>query len=103
VPRWLDDVRAQRRAVQKMRRAQQDARKDEFLRRRHEILDMMENDRRLFRNHGPWLEPLPPAPLPPSLEPPEDGMSGFDDDTGGNTHHHYPPPGWDNGWYYNGW
>jgi hypothetical protein len=100
--RWLDEVRAQRRALQDMRRAHQDARKDEFLRRRHEMLDRMESDRRLFRNRGPWLEPLPPATLPPSLEPPEHGIADHDDDASGDGHH-YPPPGWDNGWYYNGW
>jgi hypothetical protein len=101
-PRWLDDVRAQRHALQEMRQARQDARKDEFLRRRQEIRDMLETERRLFRNHGPWLEPMAPSPLPPFLEHQDSGLAGRDDD---NSHPHplYPPPGWDNGWYYKGW
>jgi hypothetical protein len=101
-PRWLDDVRAQRQALQQMRQAQQEARKDEFLRRRQEIRDMMENDRRLFRNYGPWLEPMAPSPLPSFLEHQDHGLANRADDSS-HAHPLYPPPGWDNGWYYNGW
>lgn len=101
-PRWLDDVRAQRQTLQEMRQARHDARKDEFLRRRQEIRDRMENDRRLFRNHGPWLEPMAPSPLTSFLEHQEPGLAGREDDSS-HAHPLYPPPGWDNGWYYNGW
>jgi len=63
---------------------------------------MLETERRLFRNHGPWLEPMAPSPLPPFLEHQDSGLAGRDDDSS-HAHPLYPPPGWDNGWYYNGW
>jgi hypothetical protein len=106
IPRWLDEVRAQRRALQELRRAehdarrhaidplgaaQHDAREEAFLRRRQEIQSMMEQDRRLFLNQGPWLAPWPGPPLP------SDAAAGPG----------APPapelPDWDNGWYYHGW
>jgi hypothetical protein len=102
-PRWLDDVRAQRHALQEMRRAHQDARKDKFLRRRQEIREMMQTDRRLFRNHGPWLDPIPPAHLPSALDHDDRGMAGVADEPPAEQPAPYPPAGWDNGWYYNGW
>lgn len=89
---WVDEVRNQRRALQEWRRAQhgaqQDARYEGFLRRRHERRELMEQERQQFRNYGPWREPLGPTPVPANPttapQPPT-------------------PPGWDNGWYYNGW
>jgi hypothetical protein len=119
VPRWLEAVRAQRRALQERRRAQHQARRraldpvgtarqeameEEFQRRRQEMRDMIAQDRWLFLNFGPWLSPLP---TPPGISPPtgpaapdsphdpadetEPGPSAGD------------PPEWDNGWYFRGW
>ena len=97
---WFDEVRDQRRMLADQRRArrevEQDARKGEFLRRRQERRELIDQDRRLFLNYGPWLEPMAPATradFPP--EPPRaDGSIDTPD---------HPPAGWDNGWYYNGW
>lgn len=96
---WFDEVRDQRRALQALRRgqrgAEQDARFDEFLRRRHERRELVEEDRWLFMNYGPWLEPLAPPAGPLSSAPPAAA-----DNPGGPAH---PPPGWNNRWYFNGW
>ncbi len=108
VPRWLDEVRSQRRALQEQRRAQRDARRraidpvgaaqfgareDAFLRRRQERQDMIEQDRRSFLNQGPWSTPWPPPrPAVPSGEqgevPTTPDAESLD---------------WDNGWYFRGW
>lgn len=102
--RWLDEVRAQRRALAQQRRAQmearrraldplgtaqQEAREEAFLRRRNEIRGMLEHDRQLFLNQAPWFRPLPPLP----------GAKPRPDDDG----EHLAPQDWDNGWYYRGW
>jgi len=100
-PRWLDDVRAQREALQKLRRERQEARKDEFLRRRQELRDQMATERRLFRNYGPWIEPMHPGPLPPFVQTREPSVAA--DESPADKARPYALPGWDNGWYYNGW
>jgi len=116
VPRWLEEVRAQRQALQDQRRAQHDARRRaidpvgaaqqeareaEFLRRRQELRDNIEQDRRLFLNRGlgsnggglsAWPErPLGAPPIGDSVARPV----------------YVPParvpPDWDNGWYFRGW
>ncbi len=107
-PRWLEEVRAQRRALQEKRRAQhearkraidpagaaqQEAREEEFLRRRQEMHDMIEADRRLFMNHGPRISPVPALPA----------TSAPDDVSYPPTRPGYVPPDWDNGWYFRGW
>ena len=108
VPRWLEEVRAQRQALQEQRRAQyearrraidpvgaaqQEAREDAFFRRRQERRDMIDQDRRSFVNHGPWAAPWP------SLQ---EGLS-----TGEQGDRPATPsdalPDWDNGWYFRGW
>jgi hypothetical protein len=106
--RWLDEVRAQRRALQEQRRAQHEARKraidpvgaaereareEEFLRRRQEMRELIEADRRLFMNQGPWISPSPPLPA----------TSGPADPNAPQTRPGYVPPDWDNGWYFHGW
>ena len=122
VSRWLDEVRAQRRALQEQRRAeldarrramnpvgaaQQEAREAEFLRRRQQRREMIEQDRKRFMSRGlsaqdGWLPaspaplspaPLSPAPLSPVPLEPGDEMPAL------NT----APRGWDNGWYFHGW
>lgn len=112
VPRWLEEVRAQRRALQQQRRArhearrraidpvgsaQQDAREEAFMRRRQELRDKVEQDRRLFLNQdfpnqGPWAQPPAPAAAPRLF-----GAPGDDSATG------FVTPDWDNGWYFRGW
>lgn len=107
-PRWLEEVRAQRRALQEQRRAQHEARRravdpvgaaqhqareEEFLRRRQERQEKIEADRRLFMNQGPWISP--PPPLPATSVP--DTNSTLEQTPG------YVPPDWDNGWYFRGW
>lgn len=127
VPRWLEAVRAQRRALQERRRAQHQARRraldpmgtarqealeQELQRRRREMRDMIAQDRWLFLNFGPWLAPMPSPPVgnapaggptDPPGEPPADPT--------GQTQEHTEPvprqmdelPEWDNGWYFRGW
>lgn len=120
-PRWLDAVRAQRRAQQDRRRAEhsarrraldplgaarQEARKQEFLRRRREVQDQMAENRRWFRNFGPWMAPLPsppgtlqavPGASTADTEAPPESASPSTPSTG------QPPSEWNNGWYFNGW
>lgn len=119
VPRWLEAVRAQRRALQERRRAQHQARRraldpvgtarqeameEEFQRRRQEMRDMIAQDRWLFLNFGPWLSPLR---TPPGMSPPR-GLAAPDrppdpaDDTERSPSADDPPE-WDNGWYFRGW
>ena len=119
-PRWLDAVRAQRRALQERRRAQHQARRraldpvgtarqealeQEFQRRRQEMRDMIAQDRWLFLNFGPWLAPLPSPPgasLPSATSPPERATepNSAPDDSQAPVHE---LPDWDNGWYFRGW
>lgn len=108
VPRWLEEVRAQRQALQEQRRAQhearrmaidpvgaaqQKAREDAFFRRRQERRDMINQDRRSFINQGPWALPW---------RSPHEGVS-----TGEQRVMPATPsdalPDWDNGWYFRGW
>jgi hypothetical protein len=108
VPRWFEEVRAQRQALQEQRRAQyearrraidpvgaaqQEAREDAFLRRRQERRDMIDQDRRLFQNQGPWA-----TPWPSPLESVPAGEQGNMPATPGES-----LPDWDNGWYFRGW
>lgn len=83
----------QRRA---QRDVEQDARKEEFLRRRQERLELIDQERRLFLNYGPWLEPM--APASPVEFPPKRSRANAPTSTPD-----HPPAGWDNRWYYNGW
>lgn len=91
---WFDEVRDQRRALAELRRArrdaEQDARLDEFLRRRQERREQIEQERWLFMNYGPWFEPLAPPPASPAKQASPKMAEP-------------PPPGWDNRWYFNGW
>ncbi|HCS92867.1 MAG: hypothetical protein N838_12915 [Thiohalocapsa sp. PB-PSB1] len=115
VPRWLEEVRAQRRALQQQRRVQhkarrraidpqgsakQEARREAFLRRRQQTLEKMDQDRRLFMNQYPWTQLEAAVPL---FEPPTHAdkppMGSAPDDHGAS----YPLPDWNNGWYYRGW
>ncbi|MCF7989683.1 MAG: hypothetical protein K9M02_04495 [Thiohalocapsa sp.] len=111
--RWLDEVRAQRRALTQQRRAQiearrraldplgtaqQDAREEAFHRRRNEIREMFEWDRQLFLNQSPWFRPLRPLPSPqpgPVPLPDTDSEHPAPKD--------WAPKDWNNGWYYRGW
>jgi hypothetical protein len=108
VPRWLEEVRAQRQALQEQRRAQhearrraidpvgaaqQEAREDAFLRRRQERRDMIDQDRRSFLNQGPWATPWPSPPEGVAAGEPGDRPATPSDGL----------PDWDNGWYFRGW
>jgi hypothetical protein len=119
-PRWLEAVRAQRRALQESRRAQHQARRraidpvgtarqeameQEFQRRRQELRDLMAHERRLFLNLGPWLTPWPPpgsAPPTPGTPSPETPAAPGDA-TSASPRSAYELPDWDNGWYFRGW
>ncbi len=115
LPQWLDEVRAQRRALNEHRKAmhdaqrrardpwgaaQQDARREELQRRRQERREQIDEDRRLFRSYGPWLEPG--WPISP-VEPPYAQSVPTPMDDAESREQHYPPQGWDNRWYYRGW
>jgi hypothetical protein len=123
VPRWLEEVRAQRRALREKRRAAHKARIDaldpigsakrderEDLRRRlqEERREQIESERRLYLNRGPWLSPLAPRPpLPAGLDPlargsldPQDALQDPPPRPEGDP---MTPSDWDNLWYYNGW
>ncbi|GEM_PF-1962350 len=117
VPRWLEAVRAQRRALQERRRAQHQARRraldpvgsarqqameEEFRRRRREMRDMIARDRWLFLNFGPWLSPLPTAPGPSAPAGVAPSQAAPDDDAE-QTAPAGELPEWDNGWYFRGW
>jgi hypothetical protein len=113
-PRWLDAVRAQRKALQEHIRAQhqarrraidpvgtarQEAREQEFYRRRQTLREMREQDRMLFLNLGPWATPLPPVPgsgLATPAPPPNSPESA--DNARPND-----LPDWNNNWYFRGW
>ena len=112
VPRWLEEVRAQRQALQKQRRAQhearrraidpvgaaqQEARENALQRRRQEWLEQIEQDRRSFLNQGPWATPW--SSLPEGMPASEPGEL---DDRPTKTPSETLPD-WDNGWYFRGW
>ncbi|KAA6184795.1 hypothetical protein F2Q65_10790 [Thiohalocapsa marina] len=69
-PRWLEEVRAQRLALQAQRRAQQEAREEAFQRRRQERREQFEADRWLFLNEGPWMNSPMNRPGSPPVSPP---------------------------------
>jgi hypothetical protein len=117
VPRWLEAVRAQRRALQEHRRAQHQARRraidpvgtarqeafeQEVSRRRQEMREMIAEERWLFLNFGPWATPWPVAPEltpgrvgsppQPRIDPDQEPQVTSD-----------VLPDWDNGWYFRGW
>ena len=122
---WLDEVRAQRHAREARRRADkearnarrrwidpwgaalQEAREQESLRRRQELIEHVERDREEFRKRVPWrFRPNPwqeradrsPAETPP----PEDAEAASAIPPGEPHASSYPLPGWDNLWYYRG-
>jgi hypothetical protein len=126
-PRWLDAVRAQRRALQEHRRVEHQARRramdpvgsarhealeQTLERRRQELRDlrdrreMMAEERRLFMNMGPWVTPWPPPPG--SAQPaPAPVMPDAKPAAPPDWPQQSPPatelPEWDNGWYFRGW
>lgn len=126
MPRWLKEVRAQRRALQRQRRAAHQARHEaldpigaakreerheQLQRRRQEVRDYIEHERRLYLNWGPWITPLiPRPPPPPGADPIAQGSIG---NRLGDSQPDSPSPpaeavkpvptDWDNRWYYNGW
>lgn len=118
VPRWLEAVRAQRRALQQQHQAahearrqaldpvgsaQREARRERFLQRRQERRELIESERRRYWNSGPWLDPLPSPARPPLAGPgspaPEEPAQPAPD----RERQAMPPPDWDNLWYYRGW
>ncbi len=120
VPRWLEAVRAQRQALQEDRRAQHQARRraldpmgtarqealeQAFQRRRQEMRAMIDQERRLFLNFGPWLNPLPSSPgiSPPSLPPAQGAPAQSERPENTPPAPAYELPEWDNGWYFQGW
>lgn len=127
VPRWLKEVRAQRRALQQQRRAAHQARQEALdpvgaakreerqerrLRRRQEVREFLEHERRLYLNWGPWITPLVPRPPPSAgVDPLSQGSIGSSGTTDGPQADAAPadgptiptPSDWDNGWYFNGW
>ncbi|MBK5941457.1 hypothetical protein [Halochromatium roseum] len=119
VPRWLEEVRAQRRALYEQRRAAHQARIDAFdpigsakrderheLQRRHqeERRELIESERRLYLNRGPWLSPLAPMP-PPSAEPDPLARGSLESRSQQPAQGSSPqtPSDWNNLWYYKGW
>lgn len=119
VPRWLEEVRAQRRALHEQRRAAHQARIDALdpmgsakrdqrqelqRRRQEERRELIENERRLYLNYGPWLRPL--APRPPQaaeLDPLSGGSLESRGEQPSNSTSPRTPLDWNNLWYYNGW
>jgi hypothetical protein len=120
--RWLDEVRAQRRAWEDRRRAakeamdarrrwidpwgaaQHEAIEQEVQRRRDAFRERIERDREAFRSQRPWY--VQPAPWEEETAKPGEGISGTPE-TGrlpGAPDAPYPQlPGWDNRWYYRGY
>lgn len=128
VPRWLDEVRAQRQAREERRRAakeamgarrrwidpwgaaQQEAWEQETQRRRDAFMEKVERDRKAFRSNSPWGPPHNPwSDKAPGLGPgPALGSSSSTDtaEAAGQAvtpAESYPLPGWDNRWYYRGY
>jgi TolA-binding protein len=140
-PPWLEEVRAQRRALHEQRRAahrarrdalesitaaQREERQEQMRRRQEEVREMIESERRLYLNRGPWLSPLIPAPPYPAddiltrgsllgeqapREPssPQTGPSPSPSQNQDQSPHSSPDPvplapsDWNNLWYYRGW
>jgi hypothetical protein len=121
-PQWLDEVRAQRRALLEQRRAARQARQEArdpigsaqreerqaWLRRRQEERrSRIETLHRPYLNHGPWLMPLAPSRPGADLEQDRDGESvSMPQPTDQGSDHQDPTPGsggWNNLWYFNGW
>ncbi|MFP4278506.1 MAG: hypothetical protein ACOC26_04050 [Halochromatium sp.] len=126
IPRWLEEVRAQRRALHEQRRAAHQARHDALdplgavkrderqaqrRRRRQEMREMIETERRLYRNRGPWFSPLTPVtPMAPTAGGPlmrgslaEDQAPERSDEPSSASGEPLPPSDWNNRWYYRGW
>ncbi|MEA3639424.1 MAG: hypothetical protein VBE63_05710 [Lamprobacter sp.] len=122
-PPWLEEVRAQRRALREQRRhahearmkaldpigaAQRDEHKELVRRRQEEMRDLFETERRLYLNRGPWFSPLTPnQPLAPALTPFAGGslnpqVRAADEQPSDSTRG-LAPSDWNNLWYYNGW
>lgn len=119
VPRWLEEVRAQRRALHEQRRAAHQARIDAFdpigsakrderherqRRRQEERRELIESERRLYLNRGPWLSPLAPRPPPSAeLDPLARGSLESRSQQPAQGASPETPSDWNNLWYYNGW
>jgi hypothetical protein len=123
--KWLDEVRAQRRAWEARRRAakeaidahrrwvdpwgaaQHEAREKETERRRQAFREQIERDREIFRNQPPWNSLF--DPLDQSLGMFPDDRSALDSDEATARQDSLSPPseyqlpGWDNRWYYRGY
>lgn len=117
--RWLDAVRAQRKAWEEGRRASREAmdeyhrqhsprphteaqaRQEDYRQRREAFFERIERERDWFRTQVPWQMPSPPEP-PVPYEPAEMANPSAPPETLS------PPafpalPGWDNRWYYQGY
>lgn len=131
IPRWLEEVRAQRRALHEQRRAahqarhnaldpvgaaKRDERQDQQRRRRQEMREMIETERRLYLNRGPWFNPLAPAgpPVESRRPPPTAGgpltrgslaedQAPERSEPSSASGEPLTPSDWNNLWYYNGW
>jgi hypothetical protein len=127
VPRWLEEVRAQRQALQQQRRAahqarrealdpigtaQREQRKEQLLRRRQELRGRIEQERQnhlnqYYLNQGPWFAPLAPMQVGDSLD--ENSIDGENRSGQGDAPKPEDQPAglrpseWNNLWYYNGW
>lgn len=117
---WLEAVRTQRQLLEQQRRreklsdwptgqglsgqrARQAERQAQWEYRRRSRRALIDRERELFRNYGPWLEPLSPMR-------PGDGMPfrNLPNETHGppegrDAPRIGQPPGWDNRWYFHGW
>jgi hypothetical protein len=122
VPRWLEEVRAQRRALQQQRRAahqarrealdpigaaQREQRKDQLLRRRQELRNLIDQGRQYYLNQGPWLAPLAPkseddAPETDSIAE-QKRTSPVESPRAEEQPAAMTPSEWNNLWYYKGW
>lgn len=120
IPRWLEEVRAQRRALHEQRRAahrahretlesinaaQREERQEQVRRRQEEV-----RERRLYLNRGPWLAPLIPTPPYPADDVltrgsllGEQGAETAPGAATGPSPDALTPSDWDNLWYYRGW
>jgi len=118
LPEWLEAVRAQREGLQQLprREGQRDwaarseaarqrqvERRADWERQRKKRRALIDLERELFRNYGPWLEPLAPGGLTDGRTPPAPADDDSDRVDVQPPHRHRQPPGWDNRWYYRGW
>jgi hypothetical protein len=118
--KWLEAVRAQRQGLRQRRPRDQEPdrpalrgpvqpwkrkadRQADWMRQRQSRRALMDMERELFRNYGPWLEPLSPTPPTdgPRVGVPTDDRPDSSDAAVQPDRRH--PPGWDNRWYYRGW